>query len=81
MASFGDKEFSQQSKDREIQDEVDAARRTQFENDFLLMFVASLVLPILPLIFVFLPEKWSLGGFLGVLVGWGGAIGLLLLLV
>lgn len=78
MTSFGDKEISQQAKERRILDEVNAARRTDFHNDFLLLFVASLLLPILPLILIFFPEKWSLGGFLGVLAGWGGFIGLLL---
>jgi len=70
-------EDSEETRQKKIQALIRDSSMPDDKVVFFQMLAASLVLPIIPLAFlVWMPlwSKWTLPGFLGVVVGWGGGL-------
>mgnify|MGYP001054945378 CR=1 FL=1 len=77
MSAFFDSEDSAKTREKKLQAFIAETNSSEEERLFMMFFVYSFLLPIVPLAFIVwapLWSKWKLPGVLGVLSAWGGTL-------
>ena len=79
-----DSEDSAKTREKKLQAFIAESKSSDEQRLFMMFFVYSFLLPIIPLAFIVwapLWSKWKLPGVLGVLSAWGGTLILVLIMI